>query len=658
MPTDLLQLGRRCARTACVAALALGTCAASGIGVDEARHLLARTGFGAAPHEIRALLPLTREQAVDRLLASLDQAPALAPPPSFLAEPIDEYLPRLGVDYVPAAMAAGTAPAKVLTAAEQTALAHRGMQEMEQLRVWWLDRMVSTPAPFAERLVLFWHGHFTSRYFDVLGPRLMYDQLETLRTHGTHNFAALLHAMVRDPALLVFLDNAVNTRRTPNENLARELLELFTLGVGHYGEEDVKALARILAGHSIDFAGDWRYLVRQEELDASAKHFLGRDGVHTLDDAERVILEHPRTAHFIAEKFYREFVAPDIDEREVKRLAGVLRQDGYAIRPFLRTLLLGKPFWAPENRGTLVKSPVELLVSFVRTIGLPMADLGMLAQDSRLLGQDLFEPPSVEGWKQGMAWLTHDSLAWRADRLATLWRCRGAGHDWLNHEPGDVLVRFSAEREGAAPVRLRVMIDGVETAGTIARCPSESTGAGQAAAKPGWDLLRIRRANLPAQPRLIDVVFERAPAEKAFVFVNWVQVHGRRLPAHLAEVRFDPGQPCTGQEPKGMMYCPGHMRFDLAEAQRLQAGRDATLYDRSHGPVNAVIESATVRLPLVLRPGGRTLEQLRESIPVAWQGLPMPHSVLAVPPVSATPGSRGRLHGMETLFFDPAFNLK
>jgi uncharacterized protein (DUF1800 family) len=630
-------------RAAAACALALAAGGAAALSVDEARHLLTRTGFGAAPHEIRAVLPLSRAQAVDRLLAGLDRTPPLAPPPAFVHLPVGaEFAQRLGSEYVPGATAMDPAAVEVLT--------HRGMQEMEQLRVWWLDRMVSTPTPFAERLALFWHGHFTSKYFDVLAPRLMYDQLQTLQRHGSRNFASLLKAVVRDPAMQIFLDNAFNTRERPNENLARELLELFTMGVGHYSEDDVKALARMLAGHGVDFAGDWRYRVQADGLDLAPKRFLGQGGVRTLADAERAILAHPRTAEFIAGRFYREFVSLDDDTATVQALATTLRRHGYALRPMLRQMLLSDAFWSPAQRGMLVKTPVELLVGFVRTTGLPLADLGLLAEDTRLMGQELFEPPTVKGWASGMAWLNMATLRQREERLAAMWRCRQASAQALD-AGNDLLLRFSAERDGTAPVRLRVLADGREVAAAQARCPAERPGAGQGSLKPVWELLRVPRAALPADARNVEVRFERGPGEHSTLFVNWVQLDGRRLPAHRGEQRFDAGQPCTGQEPPGMLYCPGGLRFSLAAAQ---VG-EPTLEDRTHGRVNAVIESGTSRVPLQLRPAGR-----RPSIDVAtWRGLLTPDALLPVPPMDASASRAADASAqLQAWLLDPAFNLK
>lgn len=639
------------------AVLALASAApANALTVDEARHLLTRTGFGAAPHEIRALLPLTRRQAVDRLIAGLDEEPPFAPPPAFLAQPIRGYRERLG-DYVPTAMSlpAGPQPGQ----AQELDWTHRGMQEMAQLRAWWLGRMVSTPTPFAERLALFWHGHFTSKYFDVLGPRLLHDQLQAIRRYGTRDFGALLHAMLRDPAMLIFLDNAVSLKRAPNENLARETLELFTLGVGHYKEADIKALARILVGHSVDFAGDFRYRVRADELDTGPKRFLGRKGRLTLDDAEHLLLAHPRTAELLADKFWREFVSPEPDAAEVRRLAKLLRERRYALRPFLRDLLLAPAFWTPANRAQLVKSPVELYVGFVRSFDIALPDIGLLVDETALLGQELFEPPTVQGWKGNLAWLSPQALAARTERLASLWACRAAGLEAAQAGANDLLVRFSVEQAGAAATpRLRVLADGQEVGQATPRCAAQVVGAGQGIAKPSWDLLRLPRAALPADVRQIDVVFDAGSGPHANAFVNWIQLDGQRLPAYLGEVTFDAGQDCNAaQVPKGMMYCAGRLRFELPAIARRAGSEDPTLADRRLGPVNSIIESATARLPLPLRPAARSSQEQRNAV-AAWDGLPLEQAVLPIEPLLLTPPANGLEARLAALLLDPAYQLK
>lgn len=624
--------------------------------VDEARHLLTRTGFGASPDEIRAVLPLTRAEAVDRIVGGLSMPEPDPAPPEFVLQPVhDDYVHRLGEDYAPAAMMGAV---KIVgdDAEADKALDYKGMQEMAQLRAWWLDRMISTRTPFYERLALFWHGHFTSRYFEVLGPRLMYDQLQTIRHEGARNFGVLLNGMLRDPAMLIFLDNAINTKGKPNENLAREAMELFTLGVGNYSEDDVKALARILSGNSVDFAGDWRYLDRKDQRDLGEKRFLGHQGRWTVEDAERFLLQKPQTASLIARKFYLQFVSSDPDPTEIERLAAIMRHNHYDMPPFLRAMLMSQAFWAPANRGQLVKSPVELEVGFIRTFGYAMPDVSRIVDMVKMLGEELFEPPSVQGWKVGMQWL--NLVNERSEEVGGLWQCRGAVSRWLESGPRDLMIRYSAEREGNAPVELAVKIDGQEVVRGQANCPLNLIRAG-VGAKPTWDLLVVPRDRLPKEIHTIEVAFVRPQGQNANLFVNWVAVDGKRYPAFEADHQvFDASSACTPvpvNVPKGMLYCQGRTTFDLAAVAARLGREDASLYDRREGPVNSVLESATTRLPLTLRPPRVAVGSDDEA---RWRGLPLQEAILATPPILSQSGTGGISERIGALITDPAYNLE
>lgn len=655
------------ARWRCLALLATACTAASAcaLTVDEARHLLTRTGFGAAPHEIRTLLPLTKEQAVDHLLDGLSTA-EVATAPAFLNEPMADYLQRLG-DRAPADLVGLARSVTPMSTQDTTHLIHQGMQEMAQLRVWWLDQMISTPSPMAERLALFWHGHFTSKYFSVRAPRLMFDQLQKIRTLGSRNFADLLAAMMRDPAMLIFLDNALNRRQSPNENFARELLELFTLGVGNYREQDIKEFARILAGHSVDFTGSWGYLTRPQEMDTGVKTFLGQTGPWALEDALRILLANPRTARYIAGKFHQEFVSPKTDAAEIDRLATVLRNNQYEMRPFLRALFLGKEFWTPANRGQLVKSPVELLVGLVRSFGVASPDLEMLNTYAHILGQELFEPPTVQGWLGGMNWLSASAIASRASMINAMWTSRPAGVEYLAAGPNDLLVRYSAESNGKVPARFHVQVNGQEVYRGQARWPSDTAGQGQLSPKPAWDIARVPRDRLPANIETINVVFEKPQGDYPNMFLNWVQVDGKRLPAYLTTVKFDPVQDCSEtQVPRGMMYCSADARFDLARIAGAQGLPDTTLYDRVNGPVNSIIESGTSRVALAMRPAARTREALMQTVAAQWTSLTgggrradllaATTAVAPLQPASAQP--RNTEEFLKGVALDPTYNLK
>ena len=376
---------------------------AAEIGVEGARHLLNRAGFGAADAEVRAFSSLSRPEAVDRLLAGAGTGPTIAPP-AFVYEP---FVPYYRV--------------RTLNAEDRAAELRKRRQEGFALRAWWLHEMTVTPSPLAERMTLFWHGHFATSQQKVRSVRLMYAQHELLRREALGNFGRLLHAIARDPAMLVYLDNAGSRRGAPNENFAREVMELFTLGEGHYTERDVKEAARAFTGWSLDRdTGEYRY--RRAWHDGGDKTVLGRsgrlDGAAVLD----VLLAHPRTAEHITVKLWREFVSPAPDEAEVKRLAAAFRGAGYDMKPLLRALFLSDSFWAPEHRATLVKSPVDLVVGTMRTFGIQPMDYRPAAFAVTVLGQNLFSPPNVKGWPGGEAWIDASTLLGRRQFIDRVFR--------------------------------------------------------------------------------------------------------------------------------------------------------------------------------------------------------------------------------------------
>jgi uncharacterized protein (DUF1800 family) len=212
--------------------------------------------------------------------------------------------------------------------------------------------------------------------------------------------------------MLVYLDTARSRREAPNENFAREVMELFTLGVGHYGEGDVKEAARAFTGWSVDpQTGDYRY--RPAFHDAGEKEVLGRRGAFDGDDVLDILLARPETARFIAAKMWREFVSPKPDPAEVERWAAVFRESRYEVKPLLRAVLLSDAFWAPENRATLVKSPVDVVVGTLHMLDVRPADLRPAAVACAVLGQNLFPPPNVKGWPGGDAWIDSATLLGR-----------------------------------------------------------------------------------------------------------------------------------------------------------------------------------------------------------------------------------------------------
>ncbi|WP_420349191.1 DUF1800 domain-containing protein [Pelagibius sp.] len=382
---------------------ALLPASASALSRDEARHLLVRSGFAAEPETIDALLPLSRETAIDRILGATVPE-AATPAPGWTA------------DWTPPRM-------KDLTREEKQALRRHLRKQALELKAWWFEEMAVTASPLTEVMTLFWHNHFTSGLRKVKAPVLMYRQNRLLRQEALGNFGRLLRAVARDPAMLVYLDGARNRKQAPNENFARELFELFTLGEGHYQEADIKDAARAFTGWSVD-RKDASFTFRQRWHDDGMKSVLGAQGRLNGDDVITVLLDHPRTAVFIVEKLWRQFISEDPDPQEVERLAAVFREADYEIKPLLAALFASDPFWAPENRGRLIKSPVEFLVGTVRLFDLPVERYEDLVRLSGRLGQNLFDPPNVKGWPGGTAWITASSLV---DRQSLLERITGGG---------------------------------------------------------------------------------------------------------------------------------------------------------------------------------------------------------------------------------------
>ena len=404
-------IGSRALRVALLvlsAALMLPGCAvaASGdkpLGSDDARHLLNRAGFGANFAEVDTYARLTRAQATERLLSVRG---SVAPGPGWVEEPY----------FSPARI-------RTLDAESRTRLQAERIERSIELREWWLRQMLVTPDPLHERMTLFWHNHFVSGMQKVLSPQLMYRQNMLLREHALGNFGTLLHAVARDPAMVRYLDSALNRKGRPNENFARELMELFTLGEGHYTEQDVKEVARAFTGWSIN-PQTGEFVFRPAQHDDGPKTVLGRHGNFGGDEVLDILLERPETATLIAYKLWREFVSPQPAPVEVARIAGALRDSGYDIRAALRVLFNGDAFYAPANRGVLVKSPVDLLVGTLRQFEFEVPDMLPVALAVGQFGQVLFAPPNVKGWPGGELWINATTLLRRKQLLDTLFQDR------------------------------------------------------------------------------------------------------------------------------------------------------------------------------------------------------------------------------------------
>lgn len=378
---------------------------------DEARHLLARTGFGATPAAVAALLPLDRVQAVDAILATATTIPTLVPP-DWCADAFPAHAKARRAEWETAyALPEGEAKTKRLDE-----LRRRDDDRGWDLKRWWWQELCATRSPLTERMVLFWHNHFTSQLSVVGDPRLMWEQNQLLRRHALGNFAHLALAIPFDPAMFRYLDSDSNVAGRPNENFAREVMELFTVGEGNYTETDVKEAARAFTGYRI--GEDGLPALDERRHDGGRKRVFGHRGVYDAKEILEILLLRERNvALHVCARLWREFVSETPDDQAVFAAAAAFYRSRYQIPAALRALLASEAFWDPANRGELIKSPAELLVGAVRQLDQAVGDPMALVDAGRRLGQDLFDPPNVKGWKGGRAWISTHSLLARRDAL-------------------------------------------------------------------------------------------------------------------------------------------------------------------------------------------------------------------------------------------------
>jgi uncharacterized protein (DUF1800 family) len=280
--------------------------------------------------------------------------------------------------------------------------------EMEELNEEWLFKMTYTQAVLREKMTFFWHNHFST---STPLAYLMQVQNNTLRRYALGKFGDLLHSVAKDPAMIIYLNNQQNKKAHPNENFAREVMELFTLGVGHYTENDIKESARAFTGWTVNNRGEYQFNERQHDFDE--KEFMGQKGNFNGDDILNIILSNKQVAVFVTTKIYREFVNTNVNMDRVQTLADGFFNSGYDISALMRQMLTSEWFYDDENIGAKVSSPVELLVRYKKLINVEAKNKKTLVDLQKALGQVLFFPPNVAGWKGGNTWIDSTSLLLR-----------------------------------------------------------------------------------------------------------------------------------------------------------------------------------------------------------------------------------------------------
>ena len=367
-------------------------------------HLMRRAGFGASFEELEQFTEQGYEATVEQLLH-----PEEAPPWD------DALIRRYHVD-------------------------QNSLMLIESSQSYWLYRMINSERPLEEKVALFWHGLFATAYGKLNHAKAVVNQTETFRRHGLGTFRNLLSELSRDPAMIFWLDNKDNHKDAPNENYGRELLELFSMGIGTYSEADVKAAARAFTGWTIanqDYMSvrasrdsiwphgrlDWQFQYRPDDHDDTEKTFLNQTGRFNGEDVLDIICGHPASSWFLAGKLYAFFVSDRPDETATQVIAEDLRRTGGDVRSALRTIFTSDFFKAEEARYAKVKSPAEVVAGVARmagAFGAPHWSIVNLALDANFMGQEILNPPTVEGWHTGTEWVDTGTLMERVNSAALL----------------------------------------------------------------------------------------------------------------------------------------------------------------------------------------------------------------------------------------------
>lgn len=433
-----------------------------------AAHLLRRAGFGGSPADVARLAQGSMRDAVTSLVAfpatdSLPSAPADLPSDRELAA----YMLQANISAMP-----GVPDANRLEVREQ--LRMRLREAIVSLQLWWLDRMIATPAPLQEKMVLFWHGHFTTAAIQKgVWPTATLNQNALFRSYALGNVRELTQQIAVDPAMLRYLDNIHNEAAHPNENFARELMELYTLGIGNYTEADVREAARAWTGLRIRRATGEVYLNARFH-DAGSKTFLGRTGAFGGTDVVNIIFEQPAAARFIATKLLTFFVYADPEPQLIDSVAGLLRDHDFELAPVMTAMLSSNVFYSTRAYRALVKSPVEFVVGSYQLFEVAAAQPAALAALRRMT-QVLFYPPNVKGWPGGSAWLNTSTVLARENFANSLMTANVVGNSsWL-------LAAGPASPERAAAAIVAAVAQDDVSAASRARLEAYLAGTGSAA---------------------------------------------------------------------------------------------------------------------------------------------------------------------------------
>lgn len=383
--------------------------------LSEAAHLLNRAGFGGSPEDIRAFHGLGRRKAVEQLFSAAD-GPDAFPMPDWATAERSLADMRMRMEQRRETMRA----ARNLSPEEAEKVRREAFRDFQkenrqhalEAQGWWFRRIVRTKAPLREKMTLFWHDHFATSIQKVKLPVLMLRQNELFRSHALGDFRQLTRDIVMDPAMMMYLDLQQSEKGKPNENFAREVMELFTLGEGNYTENDIREAAKAFTGYRIDrLSGKAEH--NRKRWDASQKTIFGKRGAFDGQGVVDLIFEQPAVAPFLVRKLWEYFVYESPPKAAVDALAPLFRRSGYRVEPVLKAIFLSREFYSETAIRSQIKSPVQFLVQMLKQLEIEKIPDGfpMLAQQQ--LGQVLFMPPNVAGWDWGQAWINTNTLLTR-----------------------------------------------------------------------------------------------------------------------------------------------------------------------------------------------------------------------------------------------------
>ena len=386
-------------------------------GTRQAAHLYRRAGFGGSPDDIARVASAGMHAAVESFVRFAN-AGALPAQPQLVTERLtpDERATLMSATKAANASAQNPAPDDAIMAVRKKIGGAR-RDNIIALEQWFLDRMIQSPAQLQEKMTLLWHGHFTSAYQKGVTAVALANQNNLFRDNALGNIRDLTQKVSQDPAMLRYLDNGQNVKAHPNENYARELMELFTLGIGNYSEADVRESARAFTGWGIDRDGSFRDFPMRH--DDGSKTFLGQTGNFTGTDIVNIIFKQPAASRWFAQTLLNFFVYNDPEPALVDQVAALLRKNDFNLQPVMSILLQSNVFYGERAYRALVKSPVQFVVGSYQLYGIKQADLIALGA-LRRMGQILFLPPNVKGWDGGASWLNSQTLLTRENFASSL----------------------------------------------------------------------------------------------------------------------------------------------------------------------------------------------------------------------------------------------